>query len=231
MKLSNFWAFFDDAKLTEEILINSSFQSIPNWNLEKLQRVCIEYRWLVKNHANHLALLVSRLPESQFKCLIAEVLNDELGNGLYEKSHLVLWDNFLKSIGVEQIPARPHKINEELFKPMSFLLINEPVDFIIGLEGVGVECICQVYLDLFRKHLVAHPFIKNNQSIDWEFWDIHTGGVDIAHKELIRKAVSELIQSEKIDPDLVLKGYNNAKQLWRDFWANFSEEKILQLNK
>ena len=79
MKISTFWEFFDESKLREEVAVNQTFQSVSNWSLEKLQSVCLEYRFLIKNHANHLALLVYRLPESQFKCLIAEILNDELG--------------------------------------------------------------------------------------------------------------------------------------------------------
>jgi L-rhamnose mutarotase len=179
--------------------------------------------WLVKNHANHLALLVYRLPESEFKCLIAEILNDELGKGDYNKYHLVIWDNFLKSIEVKQIPNQPiYQANNDIFKYMHLMLMNESIDFVIGLEGVGVECICQVYLDIFRKAIVTHPYIIAN-NIDWEFWDIHTGGVDIAHKKLVRMAVEELIKSERIKPDLVLKGYHKAKDIWRDFWANVPE--------
>ena len=110
---------------------------------------------MITNHANHLALLVYRLPESQFKCLIAEILNDELGEGNYEKSHLVLWDNFLKSIEVSQIANKPvNPMTKQFFKPMFLMLMNESVDFIIGLEGVGVECICQVYLELFKKEIL-----------------------------------------------------------------------------
>ncbi|GBF82923.1 iron-containing redox enzyme family protein [Aphanothece sacrum] len=227
MELSTFWVYFDEAKLTEEILIDSQLSTISTWSLEKLKQVSIDYRQLVLNHSNHLALLCSRLPESQFKSLIAEILNDEQGNGKYESSHLYLWDNFLRSIGVDNIPK--NSIN---FDPMMSLINHNSIDFVIGLEGVGVECICAVYLAVFEKFLKQHSYvIKNVNNIDWEFFDIHVRGEDIHHKEMIRKAVGELIVENEINSDLVLIGYNKAKEIWRETWnqwANLSGEKILE---
>ncbi|MGK7881111.1 MAG: iron-containing redox enzyme family protein [Crocosphaera sp.] len=229
MNLSSFWTYFDEAKLTEEILINSQFSTIPKWSLEKLQRVSINYRWLVKSHSNHLALMVSRLPESQFKSLISEILNDEQGNGKYQRSHLYLWDNFLRSIEVPDVSNNLIELD-----PMLPLINNSSIDFVIGLEGVGVECICAVYLEVFEHFLNKHPYvIENKNKIDWEFFDIHVRGEDIHHKQMIREAVEQLISEKVINPDLLLIGYNKAKQIWRDtwnLWLTSSEQEILKVS-
>ncbi|WP_013324098.1 iron-containing redox enzyme family protein [Gloeothece verrucosa] len=227
MTISTFWMYFDETKLKEEIEIFSSFSTIPNWSLEKLRRVSVYYRDLVKNHSNHLALMISRLPETQFKSLIAEILNDEQGNGYYHKSHLFLWDNFLKSIGVNDI-----KRNIDIPDKMKPFIENSSIDFVVGLEGLGVECICSVYLSIFEKFLKKHPYIlQHYDKVDWLFFDIHVRGEDIHHKEKIRKAVDDLIESRQINPDLVLKGYNKAKEAWRQTWCdwiNLPEEKAVE---
>ncbi len=227
MNLSSFWTYFDEVKLTEEIFVNSQFSTIPNWSLEKLQKVSINYRWLVKSHSNHLALMISRLPESHFKSLIAEILNDEQGNGQYERSHLYLWDNFLRSIEVSNISN-----NSIEFDPMLTLINNSSIDFVIGLEGVGVECICAVYLEVFEHFIKQHSYvIENKHKIDWEFFDIHVRGEDIHHKQMIREAVEQLIREKRINPDVLLVGYNKAKEIWRDtwnLWLTSSDKQILK---
>jgi ABC-type multidrug transport system ATPase subunit len=45
MKISNFWAVFEDDKLIEELSVNQTFKYVCNCNLEELQKVCIEYRF------------------------------------------------------------------------------------------------------------------------------------------------------------------------------------------
>ena len=220
MKLATFWTHFDESKLSAEILINSEFSTIKNWTLEELREVSINYRWLVKSHSDHLALMISKLPESRFKTLIADILNDEQGNGKYERSHLYLWDNFLRSIGVSDIPKSPTYSD-----PMVMFIQNSSIDFTIGLEGVGVECICAVYLEMFEKYLLEHPYIiQNKKEIDWVFFDIHVRGEDIDHKKQIRKAVEELIREGTVDPDLVILGYNKAKEIWRKTWKEWVEK-------
>jgi hypothetical protein len=192
-----------------------------------VQRVSLNYRWLFESHSSHIALLCSRLPESQFKSLICEIVNDEHGQGKYEKSHFSLWDNFLISIRVNTLSK-----NSVNFDSMRILINNSSIDFVIGLQGVGVECICAVYLAMFEKFLKQHPdIIENANNIDWEFFYIHVRGEDIHHKEMIREAVGELITEQRINPDLVLIGYNKAKVIWRETWnqwVNLSDEKVLK---
>ncbi|MGB5593574.1 MAG: hypothetical protein WBM62_06015 [Crocosphaera sp.] len=131
-------------------------------------------------------------------------------------------------MGITDIP-----INSVNFDPMMTLINNSSLDFIIGLEGVGVECICAVYLEVFENCLKQHPYvIENYQDIEWEFFDIHVRGEDIQHKKMIREAVGQLIKSEQINPDLVLMGYNKAKEIWRETWKqwiNLSEKKLVEL--
>ncbi|WP_100208687.1 iron-containing redox enzyme family protein [Crocosphaera watsonii] len=214
MKITDFWSHFDDSRLQEEISIQSGFSTIPNCTLAELQELAINYRWLVKTHSNHLALMVSRLEESELKSLIADILNDEQGNGNYKKSHLYLWDNFLRSIGVEHIPKEEYRVD-----PMILVINNSSLDFILGAEGLGTECVCAVYLEVFERFINQHPFIiRNKDKIDYEFFDIHVRGEDQVHKIKIRKAVEQLIREQKINPNLVIIGYNHSKKTWRQTW-------------
>jgi len=41
------------------------------------------------------------MPFGKLKSILAEILNDELGNGNSKAAHPILYDNFLKSLGIK----------------------------------------------------------------------------------------------------------------------------------
>ncbi|ACK68376.1 hypothetical protein PCC8801_4457 (plasmid) [Rippkaea orientalis PCC 8801] len=48
---------------------------------------------------------------------------------------------------------------------------------------------------------------------------------------MIREAVEQLIIEDRINPNLVLKGYQKAKSIWRETWnnwANSADDKTLE---
>ncbi|HSK05442.1 MAG TPA: hypothetical protein VK932_29535, partial [Kofleriaceae bacterium] len=59
-----------------------------------------------------------------------------------------------------------------------------------------------------------------------KFWDIHTGEVDIAHREKMKRALHAFVarHPEQL-PDLV-QGYKDAKEVFDTFWDNIYAEHL-----
>ena len=154
--------------------------------------------------------------------MVAEIAAEELGE-TPDKTHLQLWDNFLISIGVDKkkLEQSSHPENIALLEELSDLMMAESYMYGIGLRGMGGECLCQVYLTAAHKHLVQNPYIQaNKDKIDWLFWDIHIGEVDIHHGEMVREAIDKMIVSDpNLIPSLAL-GYDKGKLVWDKFWEN-----------
>jgi hypothetical protein len=56
--------------------------------------------------------------------------------------------------------------------------------------------------------------------VDWRFWDIHAGEVDITHRLLLRAAIDEEIaRSPELEAD-IRQGYEKSKYSWDAFWSN-----------
>nr|WP_323808720.1 iron-containing redox enzyme family protein [Nostoc sphaeroides] len=166
---------------------------------------------------------MSKADYGDFKSLMAQIMAEELGNGRFKKTHLQLWDNFLTSIGIEpQIFSDSlHPENFNLLAELKQLTLNKPIGYVIGLCGMGGECLCQIYLTAMYKYITLNPYIQSNkETIDWEFWNIHIGEEDIRHRVMVKNAINEIIQAEPSHlPDLAA-GYQKAKSNWDEFWGN-----------
>jgi hypothetical protein len=131
----------------------------------------------------------------------------ELGNGRFKKTHLQLWDNFLTSIGIEPqiLSDSLHPENFNLLAELKQLTLDKPIGYVIGLCGMGGECLCQIYLTAMYKYITLNPYIQSNkETIDWEFWN----------------AINEIIQAEPSHLQDLAAGYQKAKSNWDDFWGN-----------
>lgn len=221
--LEQFWKLADDTRLETEYLTDQKLQYLEDAPLEVLQQICLQYRYFVRDYPNNVSILISKSPYGNFKSLMAEILADELGSGHFQRTHLNLWDNFLTSIEVESeaLENSLHPDNSQLLAELEQLTIDRPVGYVIGLCGMGGECLCQVYLTAMYKYITLNPYMqRNKENIDWKFWDIHTGEEDIRHRIMVKNAINELIELEPSSLQDLAAGYKKAKSNWDEFWNN-----------
>lgn len=219
---NGFWELTSSSRIEAEYMVDEKLKYLQTATPETLRRIFHEYRFFIKYYINDLGILLYKVPFSQFKCMVADIAADELGDSP-EKTHLQLWDNFLLSIGVDakSLEQSLHPENITLLEGLSELMMTESYMYGVGLRGMGAECLCQVYLTAAHKHLMKNQFIQaNKEKIDWVFWDIHIGEVDIHHGEMVREAIDKMIISDpKLIPPLA-SGYEKGKEVWDRFWEN-----------
>ena len=218
-----FWTIADHSRLEAEYLADEKLQYLQHAPLEALQQICIQYRHFTKEFPDNLAILISKAPYGKFKSLTAEILAEELGEGDHENNHLQLWDNYLLSIGINQdlFEDSLSEENKSLLDEIKQLTLNKPTTYVIGLCGMGGECLCQVYLSTMYKYLIKNPYIKENKhTIDWDFWNFHVGEADIIHRQKVRDAINEIVDADPSTVDDLTAGYQKAKHNWDTFWKN-----------
>lgn len=227
---SPFWELADTTRIQTEYIADKRLQWLQVASLPSLQRVFAQYRFFTISYISDLALLVHRLPFSKLRSLLAEFLNDELGNADAALSHPNLYDNFLLSIGMERssFETCADRSNLTLLDEISQLMATESPEQGVGLRGLGGECLCQLYLEAMHGHFSKNPNITAiAKQIDWRFWDIHAGELDISHRLRLREAIDEaVIASARVEAD-IRKGYEKSKDAWETFWTNiFARESV-----
>lgn len=222
----SFWEFADRAKEATEALADQRMKALPSLPVEAMRRVCMQYRFFTIDYIKDLALLLAKLPFGGLRSLLSQILAEELGEGDPDKAHPEIYDRFLASIGVraEELERRLPR-NGAILEALSDELTLRSPAFGVGLRGMGGECLCQTYLSVMFEHLREHSYIREHaDGIEWEFWTIHTGEVDIVHGELTRQAIDDYIRAEPAAlPELAL-GYERSITAWNQFWQNIFEE-------
>lgn len=216
----SFWEMTDYTKMSEKFRIDHNLASLKNMPLEMMKKVLIQYRFFTHYYIADLALLISKLPFGELRTILADILNEELGEGDANQSHPVLYDQFLLSIGVEKDKlemANPFAIKN--LRQVQESLLQQSWSYGVGLRGMGGECLCQIYLATVHEYFSKNPAILAMQDkIEWKFWDIHTGEVDLHHQTIVRAAIDELlIQSPELTQDLI-DGYQESRDAWDRFW-------------
>ena len=117
--LEQFWQLANDTRLETEYFTAQNLQYLQTAPIEALRQICLQYRYFVRDYPNNLSILVSKLPYGNLKSLMAQILAEELGSGQFQKTHLTLWDNFLKSIGIDL------QVLEDSLHPNNFKLLAE----------------------------------------------------------------------------------------------------------
>lgn len=222
----DFWEFADRAKEATEALAEQRMQVLPHLPVEAMRRVCLQYRFFTIDYIKDLALLLAKLPFGRLRSLLSQILAEELGEGDPDKAHPEIYDRFLASIGVqpEELERRLPR-NGAILKALSDELAERSPAFGVGLRGMGGECLCQTYLSVMFEHLREHPYLRAHAGdIEWEFWTIHTGEVDIVHGELTRQAIDDYIRIEPAALPELAQGYERSIGAWNQFWQNIFEE-------
>ena len=219
---ATFWKRADEAKETTRALAAEKMAMLPRLSVEALRLVCTQYRFFTIDYIRDLALLIAKLPFGGLRSLLSDILSEELGEGDAQRAHPVVYDRFLASLGIAQDEReRPLPDNRAILDALTAELLDRGPAFGIGLRGMGGECLCQTYLTVLHEHLLEHPYVRaHGDAIDWEFWTIHTGEIDIVHGELTRRAVDDyLVQRPDALPELA-QGYERSIGAWNAFWQN-----------
>jgi hypothetical protein len=227
--MREFWMLADTARTETEYRADTKLRQLADAPLPTLQRIFVQYRYFTIFYITDLALLVARLPFGRLRSLLADFLNDELGNGDNQGAHERLYDDFLLSIGVraDQLDESPNKSNLMLLRDLQKRVETSPLAYAVGLRGMGGECLCQVYLSAMHSHFKSNTEIRSRHArLAWKFWDIHTGEVDIAHREKLKAAIQTFVTEEPEHlPDLV-HGYKDAKRIFDTFWDNIYADNL-----
>ena len=223
LSLDAFWSLADETRLETEYRVDKKLKFLQTASLESLQKICLQYRYFTKEFPDNLAVLLSKIPHGNFKSLIGKIVSEELGEGNPERAHLRLYDNFLVSIGITEnvLEDSLYPDNASLLNEISQLTLSRSKTYGIGLVGMGGECLCQIYLSNMYDNLVKNPYIQNNKkSIDWGFWDFHTGEADVIHRQKVRQAINEIVDADPLSVNDLASGYQKAKHNWDTFWSN-----------
>jgi len=221
-----FWLMADNARTQTEYLADGKLQQLQHAPLDVLKRVFVQYRYFTIFYISDLALLVYRLPFGKLRSLLADFLNDELGNGQHRHAHQQIYDDFLLSLGVreDELEATANQTNLRLLGEIRELVMNESPWYAVGLRGMGGECLCQVYLAAMHAHFIRNPeIVAMRDRLDWRFWDIHTGEIDIAHRESLRAALMEAVEADPAALEGLVGGYRTSKGVFDRFWDNIFE--------
>ncbi|KST66810.1 iron-containing redox enzyme family protein [Mastigocoleus testarum] len=218
-----FWEMADETKLKGEYKINDNLKWMQEVTQDELKQLFAEYRVFTIWFADDLSLLTAKLPHGKLKSMMAELVHEELGEGNPKYSHLTILDEFIVSLGVNRNeldkPTMPENI--ALLEEQRRLLLDKPSTYGVALRGMGGECICQTYLTVMHYYLCQNPYIKANKpSLDWRWWNIHTGEVDIAHNQMVKASIDELIQEKPESVNELASGYRHAKEFLEKFWEN-----------
>ncbi len=232
--LEQFWEAAAIAKLEARFAVAQEMDTLPRLSIRALREVTLQYRYFTQAFATDIAFLVARCPESRLRSLLGELLDEELGEGDPEASHLRLYDSFLESIGsIERgatsatLAGRVHPKVRLLLRDLSERTVGRSPYYAIGLRGLGGECVCGVYFGVMHGHLRTHPYVAANESaIDWRFWDIHAGHADVEHNVKVREAVAELLCDR---PDAIAdlaEGFEHGTAAWDEFWRIVYQEHV-----
>ena len=221
----SFWNFADAAKEATEALAAQKMKALEDMPVESLREFCTQYRFFTIEYISDLALLLAKLPFGGLRSLLSQILSEELGEGDASRAHPEIYDRFLASIGVPRERLdRGLPENRRILGELTQELWEREPAFGVGLRGMGGECLCQTYLSVMFEHMRTHPYLRAHQdTIDWEFWTIHTGEEDIVHGELTRAAIDEYLrQDPSVLPELA-RGYERSITAWNLFWQNILE--------
>ena len=222
--MQDFWKLADESKTEAEFLADRKLQTLQTLPMEQLRRIFVQYRYFTIYYISDMAHLVHRLPFGKLRSLLAEFLSEELGEGHASDAHPNLYDEFLLSVGIDPAACEAIPSNIALLEEISALVGSESSTQGVGLRGLGGECLCQLYLSAMHSHFSRNPaIVAIADKIDWRFWEIHIGDVDIQHRLRLRAAIDEeIVRSPKSEREIRI-GYEKSKAAWDQFWTNIFE--------
>ena len=225
-----FWALADQLQEQTVEHAKDMFSFVERASPKQLFSLLVQYRFFTVYYIADIALLVARLQLGKMRSFLAEILFDELGNGASTQAHPQLYDDFLNSLEIDHGPFEEMSLadNVGLLERARSSLVEPATStaYGIGLRGMGGECVCQIYLARLYEHLILNPYVRARaDKIDWKFWELHVGEHDIAHREKLRKLITDEVEVMSSGAVNALEaGYRDSMNAWSAFWKNIHEE-------
>ncbi len=220
--LETFWNLVDQTKMSEKYRIDKNLQYLKAAPLDILKKIFVHYRYFTHYYIQDMAILISKMPFGNLRSILGEILNDELGNGNSKASHPILYDRFLQSIEINS--SEMNYTSQEYLPYLTSVqnsLLEKSWIYGVGLRGMGGECLCQIYLTTMYDYFSENPAIKKiKNKIDWQFWDIHIGEIDLHHQKIVKQAISEIILEYPENNEDLFSGYLESKTAWDGFWLD-----------
>lgn len=222
----SFWDKADTIQDETMVEADKIFSYLATAPAPMIREILAQYRYFTVYYIADLALLIARLDDGPMRSFLADILYDELGCGKAKLAHPQLYDDFLKTIGVDvaDLDRKALASNVLLLDEARRQLVDarHGSEYAIGLRGMGGECVCQVYIAQLHKSLMQNPYIQENrQRIDWRFWDMHVGDHDIEHREKTRALIdSEVVARGGVGLQELGQGYDHSMSQWKEFWSN-----------
>jgi hypothetical protein len=223
---TSFWHKADTIQEETMVEADKIFSYLATAPMPMIREILAQYRYFTVYYIADLALLIARLDDGPMRSFLADILYDELGCGKARLAHPQLYDDFLKTIGVDTdgLDQKALGNNVVLLDEARRQLVDAQhgSEYAIGLRGMGGECVCQVYIAQLHKSLMQNPYIQENkEKIDWRFWDMHVGDHDIEHREKTRALIdSEVVAKGGSGLQELGQGYDYSMSQWKEFWSN-----------
>jgi extradiol dioxygenase family protein len=228
--IDQFWTLADDLQEKTVEHAKDMFAFVETASPERLFSLLVQYRYFTVYYISDIALLIARLQPGRMRSFLADILLDELGGGDHTQAHPELYDDFLTSLGIEHSSLDDMALadNIALLETARARMITPESNtaYGIGLRGMGGECVCQIYLARLYEHLILNPYIREHTAkIDWTFWKLHIGEHDIAHRENLRKLISDEVAGMDSGSVTALEaGFRDSMTAWSAFWQNIQNE-------
>lgn len=220
--MEQFWKLADESKVNAQYEADGCIAFLKEASLEEIRNVCLQYRYFVERYPDNLSRLLAKMPNQQLKSLLSSILSEELGSGEISGAHIVWYDRFLRSIGVAEhdLASGIYDENEDILSEIEYRCTAKSFEHVVGMVGMGGECLCQIYLTVMYRYLRQNPVMKAmSGQVDWEFWTYHVGEEDIEHRRLVRECIDEMVMGEDGVRELAM-GYSFGKGTWDKFWRN-----------
>lgn len=228
--VEQFWVIADQLQEQTVEHAKDMFSFVERASPKQLFSLLVQYRYFTVYYIADIALLVARLQPGMMRSFLADILFDELGRGDSTQAHPQLYDDFLNSLDIDHKPFEEMALadNVGLLERARSSLIDPAIStgYGIGLRGMGGECVCQIYLARLYQHLILNPYVRERaDKIDWKFWELHVGEHDIAHRENLRKLITDEVSVMDRGAVRALEaGYRDSMNAWSAFWKNIHEE-------
>jgi pyrroloquinoline quinone (PQQ) biosynthesis protein C len=165
------------------------------------------------NFVRWLSLTIARLEDYRIASLIAKQLDDELGNGDFDRVHRVLLERFVAGLD----PWRPRRIGRQELEAGRLLGKRASQVFESGetYEAIGGLIVAEIFAKQMDRCLGDEIRRQNEVPKDALLWlDIHEV-LEVDHAEDSR-GLAQLVPAER---EAISATWQGARRLWDAMWG------------
>ncbi|MBI4206480.1 MAG: iron-containing redox enzyme family protein [Betaproteobacteria bacterium] len=184
--------------------------------LHRIQSYGLQHYQLVKVFLTYMTNLVARIPDSSAATILRGVFEDEFGQYTVFRSHVHLYQNFLRALGLQDEDWGRIQWREETRNFVSgHLKLTQDGDVLmaLGAIGPGHEYSIPLMFDYLLKGLRHNTALSDREL---EYFAMHIEE-DKDHAVAFRRLIAEVAQTA-MARDRVRQGALFSLELRRRFW-------------